>query len=125
MESCPFCNVEKARTVEENSLFFAVRDKYPVTPLHTLLIPFRHVDSYFELSGDEISAFNSILHSQRNCIQDLDDEVSGFNVGFNAGRDAGQTVSHAHVHVIPRRLSDAKNPEGGVRGVIPKKQKYL
>ena len=125
MESCPFCNVEKARIVEENSLFLAVRDKYPVTPLHTLLIPFRHVDSYFELSDDEMSAFNVILKSQKDYIQEVDGQVSGFNVGFNAGQDAGQTVMHCHIHIIPRRKNDVENPEGGVRGVIPGKQKYL
>lgn len=125
MESCPFCNVEKARIVEENSWFLAVRDKYPVTPLHTLLVPFRHVDSYFELSDDEMSAFNVILKSQKDYIQEADGQVSGFNVGFNAGQDAGQTVMHCHIHIIPRRKNDVENPEGGVRGVIPGKQKYL
>ena len=124
MKNCPFCNMEAQRVVEKNTLFYAIRDKYPVTPLHTLLIPTRHVETYFDLDEKEVKAFDKMLKSQREEILSRDQEVSGFNVGHNAGKDAGQTVMHCHVHLIPRRHGDVEHPEGGVRGVIPKKQKY-
>ena len=116
--------MEAQRVVEKNTLFYAIRDKYPVTPLHTLLIPTRHVETYFDLDEKEVKAFDKMLKSQREEILSRDQEVSGFNVGHNAGKDAGQTVMHCHVHLIPRRHGDVEHPEGGVRGVIPKKQKY-
>ena len=116
--------MEAQRVVEKNTLFYAVRDKYPVTPLHTLLIPTRHVETYFDLDEKEVKAFDKMLKSQREEILARDQEVSGFNVGYNAGRDAGQTVMHCHIHLIPRRHGDMEHPEGGVRGVIPEKQKY-
>ena len=124
MDFCPFCNMESQRVVEKNTLFYAIRDKYPVTPLHTLLIPTRHVETYFDLDEKEVKAFDKMSKSQREEILARDQEVSGFNVGYNAGKDAGQTVMHCHVHLIPRRHGDVEHPEGGVRGVIPKKQKY-
>ena len=116
--------MESQRVVEKNTLFYAIRDKYPVTPLHTLLIPTRHVETYFDLDEKEVKAFDKMLKSQREEILARDQAVSGFNVGYNAGKDAGQTVMHCHVHLIPRRHGDVEHPEGGVRGVIPKKQKY-
>ena len=124
MKNCPFCNMEPQRIVEKNELFYASRDLYPVTPLHTLLIPTRHVETYFDLDEKEIEALNTMLKSQRENILAQDQEVSAFNVGYNAGKDAGQTVMHCHIHLIPRRPGDMEHPEGGVRGVIPEKQKY-
>ena len=67
---------------------------------------------------------NKILKNQRQSLLDLDKEITGFNVGINAGKDAGQTIMHCHIHLIPRRKGDIENPRGGVRGVIPSKQKY-
>ena len=124
MKDCPFCTMEPDRIVDKHELFYAIRDGYPVTRLHTLLIPTRHVETYFDLDEKEIEALDTMLKSQRQKILAEDQEVSGFNVGYNAGRTAGQTVMHCHIHLIARRHGDMEHPEGGVRGVIPEKQKY-
>lgn len=121
---CVFCQLGPDRIVAENELCVAVHDGFPVTPLHTLIIPKRHVADYFDLYQPELNAIQSLLLQQRQVIQSADPTVTGFNVGINAGRDAGQTIFHVHVHLIPRRSGDVKEPRGGVRGVIPGKQAY-
>jgi ATP adenylyltransferase len=121
---CLFCQINPGRVVAENELCFAIRDGFPVTPLHTLIIPKRHIADYFELYQPELNAIHRMLEEQRADIMKQDEKVTGFNIGINAGRDAGQTVFHAHVHLIPRRNGDVEDPRGGVRGVIPSKQKY-
>ena len=121
---CIFCELDDARIVAENELCFAIRDAFPVTQHHTLIIPKRHVADYFDLYQPERNAIEAMLHIQRQKILDHDPTVTGFNVGINAGQSAGQTVFHVHVHLIPRRDGDVSDPKGGVRGVIPSKQKY-
>src|SRR4029078_1083679 len=108
----------------ENELCYAVRDLYPVTELHTLVIPQRHVGDYFDLYQPERNAIHGLLEAERTVIRQSDARVSGFNVGVNAGEDAGQTIFHCHVHLIPRRKGDLEDPRGGVRGVIPSKRVY-
>jgi len=92
--------------------------------MHTLIIQKRHVASYFDLGRPEINACNTLLESARDEIQESDSAVSGFNIGVNIGEEAGQTIFRCHIHLIPRRANDVKNPRGGVRGVIPEKQGY-
>lgn len=121
---CLFCSLEESRIIAENELCYAIRDKYPVTPMHTLVIPRRHVADYFDLYQPELNAINALLQDQRANILTDDPLVTGFNVGINSGVDAGQTVFHVHVHLIPRRQGDAPDPRGGVRGVIPKNRAY-
>ena len=123
-EQCLFCNKAKQKIIDSNKLIFVVRDSYPVTKYHTLIIPHRHVSDFFDLSDDELSDLNQILKKQRQLLLNLDKEITGFNVGVNAGPDAGQSIMHCHIHLIPRRKGDTENPRGGVRGVIPSKQKY-
>ena len=123
-DQCIFCNKSKQKIIHSTELFFVVRDSYPVTKLHTLIIPHRHVSSFFDLNDNEFNDLNKILKKQRQSLLDLDKEITGFNIGINAGLDAGQTIMHVHIHLIPRRKGDTKNPKGGVRGVIPSKQKY-
>jgi len=124
-EHCVFCEADiRPRVLLENNLAMAVRDRFPVTELHTLIIPKRHVTSYFELERPEQSACNELLEAEKWAIQARDDSVTGFNVGVNVGRDAGQTIPHCHIHLIPRRHGDMADPRGGVRGVIPEKQRY-
>lgn len=129
MTDCLFCKVQGAmyekEIVFENDFFYATRDSYPVTKLHTLIIPKRHFQSYFDMNIDEIKSINSILNNQKNEIKKLDPEVTAFNIGINDGKDAGQSIYHLHVHLIPRRKGDIEDPRGGVRGVIPAKQKYI
>lgn len=121
---CPFCELPASRVVAENELALAFRDGFPVTEHHTLIIPKRHVADYFELFQPERNAMQALVEEQRRLIQNLDSLVSAFNVGVNAGADAGQTVFHCHMHLIPRRQGDVAEPRGGVRGVIPAKQRY-
>lgn len=121
---CIFCNIDEGRIVAENALCFAIRDAFPVTEGHTLIIPKRHVADYFELYQPELNAITALTHRARAAIVVADDRVSGFNVGVNSGVDAGQTIFHCHVHLIPRRKGDVKSPRGGVRGVVPDRQDY-
>ena len=123
-EECLFCNKKKQRIIFSSEFLFVVRDSYPVTKLHTLIIPHRHVSNFFDLNENELNNLNKILKKQRQSLLNIDKEITGFNVGVNAGPDAGQSIMHCHIHLIPRRKGDTKNPRGGVRGVIPSKQKY-
>ena len=123
-DSCPFCSLDTERVLEFNEHAVAFRDGYPVTELHTLVIPKRHVTTYFELTEDERKSIHTLLESQRAKIMAEDDTVEGFNIGWNCGEAAGQTVFHAHVHLIPRRKGDVENPRGGVRHIIPGKGRY-
>ena len=110
--------------VAENPLAYAVRDTSPVTLLHTLVLPKRHVASYFDLNTREKEATDELLEQSRLDIVARDPTVMGFNIGINIGEVAGQTIFHCHVHLIPRRMGDVVNPRGGVRGVIPGKAFY-
>ena len=121
---CLFCEIPKERIVEENELAYAIRDDFPVTHLHSLIIPKRHVDSYFELGQAEVNACTKLLNSQQAVVANKDGEVGGFNVGINNGEIAGQSIFHVHIHLIPRRKGDVENPSGGVRHTIPGKGYY-
>ena len=125
-DSCVFCQTGKSDVLFENELSYAIYDINPVTPHHTLIIPKRHVPDFFDLYEPEIHAIHALLGETQKEIEGLDEAVTGFNVGVNSGEDAGQTIFHCHIHLIPRRKNDAKNPKsyaknprGGVRGVIP------
>lgn len=121
---CAFCEVETSRIIASNGVAFAFRDACPVTSLHTLIIPGRHVSTYFDLSTSERRAIDRLLDQLRDEIASRDKSVEGFNIGINNGQVAGQTIFHCHVHLIPRRRGDVENPRGGVRGVIPGKAAY-
>lgn len=122
-KDCIFCNLKRKKS-EENKFAFAIKDNFPVTKDHHLVIPKRHVADYFDLEQSEINSVNKILFSLKDKLQKKDKKITGFNIGINSGLSAGQTVFHCHIHLIPRRDGDVKNPRGGVRGVIPNKQKY-
>lgn len=124
MPDCLFCNIEPGRVIAENEFAYAIRDGFPVTRHHTLIIPKRHAQTYFDLTVEEKLACDELLSHSRSEIMNADHSVSGFNVGMNAGESAGQTIFHCHIHLIPRRDGDVDEPRGGVRGVIPSKQKY-
>ena len=124
MNNCIFCNIPENRIVNEYKYFYIIRDLYPVTNLHSLVIPKRHVVSYFECSKDEYEEIPIILNTQKTELKLTDGSITGFNIGMNIGEDAGQTVFHFHIHIIPRRKGDVKNPKGGIRGVIPNKKQY-
>ena len=124
-EDCIFCNKTNCKVISSTKHFFIIRDTaYPVTKHHTLIITNRHVDDYFDLNKEEINDLDKILKNQKRELKQLDKEISAFNIGVNIGRDAGQSIMHCHIHLIPRWTGDVEDPRGGVRGVIPEKQKY-
>ena len=123
---CIFCNKSRCKIIHSSKNFFIIRDTaYPVTKYHTLIITNKHVGNYFDLKKNEIVELNKLLKIQRKELKILDSKITGFNIGMNIGKDAGQSIMHCHIHLIPRRKGDVKDPRGGVRGVIPSKQKYL
>jgi len=122
--TCLFCDIPTERVIADNELAYAIRDGFPVTPMHTLVIPKRHVDTYFDLREDEVLACNRLIQELRAAISAEDATVDAFNIGMNAGESAGQTIFHCHIHLIPRRKGDVENPRGGVRHLIPGKGFY-
>ena len=123
-EHCVFCRMDRERIIAASAHSFAIRDGFPVSLGHTLVIPKRHVRSVFALMDVEINDCMQLLASVRERLKGPDFSYRDFNVGINDGEFAGQTVSHAHIHLIPRRGGDVPNPRGGVRGVIPSKKDY-
>ncbi|MBM4070792.1 MAG: HIT family protein [Planctomycetes bacterium] len=120
---CPFCRLEQPRILLENDFAVAVPDGFPIADGHTLVVPKRHVTSVFDLTDEEQAAvWNLVAQVRTKLMAELTPD--GFNVGLNDGAAAGQTVMHAHVHVIPRRLGDSDDPRGGVRWILPKKAQY-
>jgi ATP adenylyltransferase len=110
---CVFCTIGEELMVASNQLACAVRDTSPVTPLHTLVLPRRHIASYFDLDAGEKGAIDDLLQEIRLDLLSRDPGVAGFNIGVNIGGVAGQTIFHCHVHLIPRRPGDVPNPRGG------------
>ena len=126
-KDCLFCNIQHSevkRIVEENTLAYVIRDAFAVTEYHSLIIPKRHAKDYFELSQAEVNAVNQLIHSQKLQLDKKDKSIEGYNVGMNCGEVAGQTIFHCHIHLIPRRKGDVKEPRGGVREIIPGKGAY-
>lgn len=119
IDDCPFCAPPAATVFLRNELAYALWDGFPVTHLHALVIPHRHVIDYFALTRDELLACDELLRQVREYIKAQDSSVEGFNLGVNAGHVAGQTIFHSHIHLIPRRPGDVPNPRGGIRHVIP------
>jgi ATP adenylyltransferase len=125
LKDCRLCyeNI-KHRIVEKIDTVFAIKDEYPVTDHHMLVIPQRHTPDFFTMTSKERRDAESLARILKNKISKTDSSVTGFNVGVNCGESAGQTIFHAHIHLIPRRDGDIPNPRGGVRGVIPHKMSY-
>jgi len=121
---CPFCWTSPGKILQENNLALVLKDKYPVSDGHVLIIPKRHTPDYFDLGTAELRACQQLLGQARIVLLEEDASILGFNVGVNTGGAAGQTVMHTHIHLIPRRSDDTVNPRGGVRGVIPGKADY-
>lgn len=122
VKDCSFCN--DIEIIEEHGSVFAMKDNYPVTKGHHLIIPFRHTDDYFSMTKTERDDATELIRVLKNRLESKDKTITGFNIGMNSGESAGQTVMHSHIHLIPRRDGDTKKPRGGVRGVIPDKMSY-
>lgn len=121
--NCPFCAPPAERILILADEALVIRDAFPVSPGHTLVIPRRHIGSFFELSDAERTCMVELL-AQAKAELDLSFQPDGFNIGINDGAAAGQTVPHLHLHLIPRYRGDAPDPRGGVRWVLPAKAKY-
>ena len=123
--SCPFCGDRlNHRVIGDHGTVIAIRDRYPVTEYHTLVIPKRHATDFFTMTSQERRDAEALILSLKNEILKNDPSVTGFNMGVNCGESAGQTIMHAHIHLIPRRDGDTALPKGGIRGVIPDKMAY-
>ncbi len=120
---CTFCTLPKSRVVECNELAIWIYDAYPVSPGHSLIIPKRHIGSYFEISVEERMAMHTLLDRAKETLTQML-VPHGFNIGINDGPIAGQTVLHLHMHLIPRFEGDVADPRGGIRWIIPEKAKY-
>jgi diadenosine tetraphosphate (Ap4A) HIT family hydrolase len=120
---CPFCWLPTERILETNAQALAVADAFPVSPGHTLVIPRRHVASFFELTEDEVTAVHELLCRMKGRL-DEDLNPAGYNIGINVGAVSGQTVAHVHVHLIPRYVGDVADPVGGVRNILPGRGRY-
>ena len=121
--TCPFCALAKERIFLETDTALAFLDAYPVSEGHALVIPKRHVSRLFDLTEEELRAIWSLVGKVRGLLKGKY-QPDGFNVGVNEGEAAGQTIDHAHIHIIPRRKGDVPDPRGGIRWIIPGKAKY-
>jgi diadenosine tetraphosphate (Ap4A) HIT family hydrolase len=122
--SCPFCDPPEDRVFAQDQLAIALWDGYPVSPGHALIVPRRHIPSWFDASVPEQSALLALVCAVKPVI-DHRYKPDGYNIGINSGAAAGQTVFHLHIHVIPRFEGDVDDPRGGVRHVISAKANYI
>jgi len=120
---CPFCTLPVGRIIDSNDHGMVVRDGFPISAGHTLVIPRRHIGSFFELTADERHSLLGLLDKAKEVL-DAELRPDGFNIGINDGPAAGQTVPHLHIHLIPRYKGDLAAPRGGVRWIIPEKADY-
>ena len=143
---CPFCNPDNSKIILANAHSIAIHDGYPVTLGHTLIVPKRHIASFFDATREEQAAMFDLLTEMRERLKSLPTSLSereeenppqppfdkvgslsvpdGFNIGINDGKAAGQTVMHLHIHLIPRYSGDTEDPRGGVRWIMPEKAPY-
>ena len=125
-QSCAFCEIDSdmSSVLSESAHFYLTQDKFPVTPGHLLIIPRRHITSPSDLSETEWYDLRVVLEEACSLLRPGDNQITGFNVGINIGSDAGQTIPHLHMHVIPRRPNDIPESKCGVRMVNPAKADY-
>jgi len=121
--SCPFCGLLPSRLVAGDDLALVVRDGFPVSPGHMLIIPRRHFESFFETTEAERASLLRLLDEAKRVL-DTEFQPDGYNIGVNNGAAAGQTVAHLHIHLIPRYAGDREDPRGGIRWVLPERAKY-
>jgi diadenosine tetraphosphate (Ap4A) HIT family hydrolase len=120
---CPFCNLAADRIWLQTDSAIALFDSFPVSPGHTLVIPDDHIGALMELPENDLNDIWNLVSHVRKLLQEKH-KPDGFNIGINEGPAAGQTVAHAHIHIIPRYKGDVPDPRGGIRWVIPDKAKY-
>ncbi|MBL7002411.1 MAG: HIT family protein [Gammaproteobacteria bacterium] len=123
-DPCIFCNPREEEILGENEYAQIIKDNSPVSEGHCLIIPKRHIKTYFEATEAENAAFFELIKEAKTNILKNGNQPDGFNIGCNNDVAAGQSVFHLHIHVIPRYLGDVENPKGGIRHVIPKNASY-
>ena len=121
--ACPFCHLPQERIIRASKYAVAFHDGYPISRGHSLIIPMRHVKSLTQLSSDEYAGLWDLVREFQITLRE-EFNPDGFNIGVNDGQEAGQTIPHAHVHLIPRYKGDVPDPRGGVRWVLPEKADY-
>ncbi len=121
--NCFFCSLDPSRILDSNAYCFMIRDDFPISPGHTLIIPKRHVGSFFELDAAEQHALLALLDSAKKSL-DIEYQPDTYNLGLNDGPAAGQSIPHVHFHLIPRYAGDCDDPRGGVRWIVPAKANY-
>ncbi len=121
--SCTFCMYDRSKAIVENQFGFSILDAHPVSNGHCLIIPEEHQWDYFKLSKETRKGLDALLIAVK---EHLDDSYSpdGYNIGINNGRAAGQTIMHAHIHVIPRYMGDTNDPRGGIRWIFPRRASF-
>lgn len=125
VEDCPFCGkIENKKWMLDDETAVALEDENPISKGHTLVVPRNHVDSVFDLKAYEYRGLWELVRTVRDKVSKFDPKPAGMNIGVNVGKAAGQTVMHAHVHVIPRYKGDVHDPRGGVRCVVPELAAY-
>lgn len=120
---CPFCPPPTDHVLIERPLAFLKRDGHPVSKGHVLIIPRRHVATFFETTPEERLAMIELL-DEAKALLDREHQPDGYNIGVNNGAAAGQTIMHVHLHIIPRYLGDKTDPRGGIRWIFPEKAAY-
>ena len=120
---CLFCRNDLDSIFIRGNLGFVRWDSHPVNEGHALVIPYRHVPGYFDVTDEERQELWALVDQGKEVIENRY-HPQGYNIGINIGSMAGQSIFHMHIHLIPRYRGDVENPKGGVRGVIPKKQRY-
>ena len=119
----PFKSIPASRVLSKTDDFFIIKDSYPVSPGHMLIISQREVSDYFSLTDHERQQLNNNILIAKSLIEQ-EHNPDGYNIGMNCGQAAGQTVFHFHCHVIPRYIGDMENPRGGVRHCVAGKGDY-
>ena len=123
--SCLFCDrVATGHVLAQNDLAVAFYDAFPLNPGHTLIVPRRHEADFLALTADEQADIWSLVSIVRNVLEGGSERPDGYNIGINVGEAAGQTIGHAHLHVIPRYVGDVPDPRGGLRWVLPARAAY-
>lgn len=122
-KDCLLCTLPPERIIDRCGLTLTIRDGFPVSPGHTLIITRRHTPTFFDLRKEELFAVSEAIQKAKG-ILDREFNPDGYNIGVNNGEDAGQSIPHLHVHLIPRYQGDVENPKGGVRWVIPENADY-
>jgi len=120
---CPFCQLNSDRIIDESEYGLVIRDAYPISKGHTLIVPKRHIQSFFDLESEERADLLDLVDKAKS---NLNKEFTpdSYNIGINDGPEAGQTIPHLHIHLIPRYRGDCDDPKGGVRWILPKKADY-